>query len=107
MLLKTEDIRGCETLFEKAVATHMAGDLKAAETMYREILDRDPVNAAVIHNLGLISFQGGDLSKAARFFETALDYFSCFQFIKQIRIFSKPMLCPNPLCFDLGLIILF
>ena len=74
MLLKTEDIRGCETLFEKAVATHMAGDLEAAETMYKEILDREPVNAAVIHNLGLISFQGGDLSKAARLFETALDY---------------------------------
>ncbi len=43
-----------------AMSHHQAGQLNEAETLYRQILERDPHNIDSLHLLGLISFQRGD-----------------------------------------------
>ncbi|HJW80610.1 MAG TPA: tetratricopeptide repeat protein [Acidiferrobacterales bacterium] len=52
-------------LLAAAVRQHEAGELVAAETLYREILERDPEQPDALHLLGLVAQAAGDLTSAA------------------------------------------
>lgn len=45
---------------EQAVKRHNAGDLASAESLYRKVLEVDPVNADALHLLGVVLHQRGD-----------------------------------------------
>ncbi|MCW5749957.1 MAG: tetratricopeptide repeat protein [Alphaproteobacteria bacterium] len=47
-------------LLDEAVARHRAGELSAAEMLYRAVLQREPRNAGALSLLGVIHFQAGD-----------------------------------------------
>jgi len=61
-----------DALLQKAAALHQAGQLKAAEGCYRQVLAQSPENAVALHNLGVVAIQEGDLQRAAPYFEHAL-----------------------------------
>lgn len=52
------------TSFDRALARHQAGDLQAAERLYRAILAAHPGHADATHLLGVTRFQQGDLAEA-------------------------------------------
>ncbi len=52
---------------------HAAGELAAAETIYRRILEGDPNNATALHLLGLIAGQTGNWDAAIRLMERAVE----------------------------------
>jgi tetratricopeptide (TPR) repeat protein len=55
-----------DTLIQRALSLHHAGQVDAAERDYREILERDPGNAIATHYMGLVAWQRGDLQLAER-----------------------------------------
>ena len=52
-------------LLAAAVCQHEAGDLAAAEVLYRQVLVREPEHPDALHLLGLIAQAAGDLTSAA------------------------------------------
>lgn len=61
-----------EDLLSEAIKAHAAGQLKQALTSYRHILEYDPNNADVNHNLGVLYVQSKKLQESLIFFERAL-----------------------------------
>jgi tetratricopeptide (TPR) repeat protein len=61
-----------DPLLYEAAALHQAGQLKAAEARYREVLERSPENAVALHNLGMVAVQEGNVLRAVPYFERAL-----------------------------------
>ncbi len=59
-------------LLTAAVRHHEAGDLTAAEALYRDVLTRDPAQPDALHLLGLIAQAAGDLAGAAAGIRRAL-----------------------------------
>jgi predicted TPR repeat methyltransferase len=59
-------------LLAAAVHRHEAGDLAAAESLYREVLARDPEHPDALHLLGLIAHAAGDITRAAAGIRRAL-----------------------------------
>ena len=59
--------------FSKASEAHIAGDVKLAENLYNEILMVEPMNAEVIHNLGILALQDGRTQIALSSLEKALE----------------------------------
>ncbi len=55
-----------------AVEKHQDGDIDAAESAYRQILDAQPDNAAVLHGLGLVALQRGLTGRAIKRFRQAV-----------------------------------
>lgn len=55
-----------------AIALHQAGQLPAAEQLYLSILQSQPENADVHHNLGILFLQTSQISKALAHFKHAL-----------------------------------
>ncbi|MEW6002783.1 MAG: tetratricopeptide repeat protein [Nitrospirota bacterium] len=53
-----------ETSLQAALEQHQAGNLDEAEPIYREILQREPGNADVLHFLGILLFQKKDFDAA-------------------------------------------
>ena len=51
-------------LLKAAVHQHEAGELAAAELLYREVLARDPAHPDALHLLGLIAHAAGDFTSA-------------------------------------------
>jgi tetratricopeptide (TPR) repeat protein len=58
--------------FREAARLHQAGRLDEAETIYREIIDRDHSHAEAIHHLGVIAFQTGAVVQAVDIIGDAL-----------------------------------
>ena len=58
--------------FATAVARHQAGDLAAAERMYRAVLDADPAHPAALCNLGAVLVRTGKPDDAADCYRKAL-----------------------------------
>ncbi|MGC9199494.1 MAG: tetratricopeptide repeat protein [Acidobacteriaceae bacterium] len=52
------------TALNTALQHHRCGDLQQAEQIYRQILDRVPDHADVLHLLGMVAFQSGDSERA-------------------------------------------
>lgn len=55
-----------------AVQQHEAGDLAAAENLYRQVLQRDPAHPDALHLLGLIAHAAGDVNGAIESIQKAL-----------------------------------
>jgi len=51
-------------LLSAAVRQHEAGELAAAETLYREVLARDPAHPDALHLLSLVAHAAGDFAAA-------------------------------------------
>ena len=62
-----------QQLLERGVQLHRAGDLPAAETVYRQVLEKRPRNPDALHLLGLIAEQRGNLDEAATLIDQALE----------------------------------
>ena len=58
--------------FADAVNRHQAGDLEAAERMYRELLAVTPAHPGCLSNLGVLVARRGDLEEAAHLYHRAL-----------------------------------
>jgi len=56
----------------EAIQQHLKGRLPEAETLYREILAKDPDNAEANHNLGDIAFRSGKVEQAVALLQKAL-----------------------------------
>ncbi len=58
--------------YAAALAAHAASDLTVAEKLYHETLKREPYNAEVLHNLGVIALQQGKAQDAVRWLKKAI-----------------------------------
>ncbi len=58
-------------LYERALALHQAGNLEAAEKLYRQILEMAPDSPAPLHMLGLVAYARGAFEQAADLIEQA------------------------------------
>ena len=61
-----------ETLLHQALTCHQAGDLPAAESLYRKLLEIVPLNFDATHLLGVVALQCGRLDEAEALISTAL-----------------------------------
>ncbi|MBY0512392.1 MAG: tetratricopeptide repeat protein [Gemmataceae bacterium] len=61
-----------DDLFAQAVSRHQAGDVAAAEDLYRRVLAADPRHPGAMSNLGVILSKAGQLDEAARLYAAAL-----------------------------------
>ena len=63
---------GIEQLLSAALTARTAGDLGAAERIYRQIVGLDPAHHGALHNLGVISTITRRLPQAVEWFERAV-----------------------------------
>ena len=61
-----------EKLFMKAVEHQVAGEMPAAERLYRKILKHLPRNVATINNLGVVLKARGAMAQAERSFRRTI-----------------------------------
>jgi protein O-GlcNAc transferase len=62
-----------EETFNLAVARHDAGDLAAAENLYRQVLAEQPHHADALHRLGLLAYQVGQYDSALQLISRAIE----------------------------------
>lgn len=60
------------TLFDQAVQAHQRGRFSEAESLYRQIISRDPKNFDALHMLGIICANTGKIPVADKLFRAAL-----------------------------------
>jgi protein O-GlcNAc transferase len=58
---------------EKALALHQTGQLDEAEAIYSEVLQQQPGNASVLHDLGVVHAQRGNFARAAELVRKAVE----------------------------------
>lgn len=61
-----------DQLFAQALDHHTGGEFIAAAALYRELLQAHPRNPDVLHNLGLVLFQQGQLAEGLATVEAAI-----------------------------------
>ncbi|HUR54329.1 MAG TPA: tetratricopeptide repeat protein, partial [Gemmataceae bacterium] len=61
-----------DELFAQAVSLHQSGDLVAAESGYRAVLEVDDKHAGALSNLGVLAGKKGDTDEAVRLYTAAL-----------------------------------
>jgi protein O-GlcNAc transferase len=61
-----------EDTFARAVARHQAGDLEAAERLYREVLAAAPAHPGALSNLGVLVARRGEAAPAAQLYAAAI-----------------------------------
>ena len=71
-LARSHERRDPARLAEKALAAHRAGDLVAADRLYRASLRRDPGNSDLLHLAGSVNHELGRLVEALRFLAAAV-----------------------------------
>ena len=59
--------------FAEAARLHQAGDVAAAEPLYRQVLEADPRHVRALANLGVIAVRAGKLDEAADHYAAALE----------------------------------
>ena len=59
-------------LFDQAFALHQSNQIGAAESLYRQVLERDPSHAHAVHSLGAISYSRGQHRDAVELFRQAV-----------------------------------
>jgi len=60
-------------LLQSAVVHHQAGQLEAAEALYRRVFEDDPQNAIALQYLGVLSMQRGNPAQGGEMIRQALD----------------------------------
>jgi tetratricopeptide (TPR) repeat protein len=66
---------------ESAIAYHQEGDLQQAEALYLEILEKQPNNSNVLHNLGVVYLQAGNHQLAITYIKKAIQLSPCIFFM--------------------------
>src|SRR4051794_3002523 len=61
-----------DQLIQSALEHHRAGDLPAAEAIYRQILSSHPSHAPALHLLGVIAYQSGETADAIELISRAI-----------------------------------
>ena len=61
-----------ERALKQAVEAHQTGNLAAAETGYRAVLEKAPDNPYALHFMGVIALQNGNPEKAVELIEKAI-----------------------------------
>ncbi len=61
-----------QEILDQAKARHAAGDLAAAEPLYRRLLETDPGNPQALHLLGVLAHQTGRIGEALERMERAV-----------------------------------
>ena len=61
-----------EEHFATGTARHRRGELAAAETLYREVLQANPEHAGATHYLGVIAYQRGQCAEAVAWIARAI-----------------------------------
>jgi predicted O-linked N-acetylglucosamine transferase (SPINDLY family) len=61
-----------EEAFARAVSRHQAGDVDAAEALYRQVLEAAPNHPGALSNLGVISARHGKVEEAMRLYSAAI-----------------------------------
>jgi Flp pilus assembly protein TadD len=56
----------------RGLALHRAGELQAAEQVYRQVLDEHPAHAEALHRLGALALQTGHVPQAVQLIEQAI-----------------------------------
>lgn len=89
-----------EELRERAFSLHEAGDLAAAEALYREALRSDPQDHEISHALGALAIQSGRFAEAVpliadalRFRESASAYTDLGNALSGARRFEEAVRC--------------
>ena len=59
-------------MLQDIIALHQSGDLEAAESGYRSLIEQEPGNADALHLLGLLRQQRGAIDEAGNLIERAL-----------------------------------
>jgi len=74
-----------QAIYQQAQSLHQSGDLRAAETAYRNLLAQHPAHADALHSLGVIALQLGRFDVAMDLIQRAIkldgsraDYYSNF-----------------------------
>ncbi|HUQ35264.1 MAG TPA: tetratricopeptide repeat protein [Aestuariivirga sp.] len=62
-----------QSLFQKALHLHQTGHIKDVETLYNEILQKQPDHEEATHLLGLVKFQKGDYQEAIALITRAVE----------------------------------
>ena len=62
-----------DAAFKDALKLHQTGRLGDARSLYRRILDNDPIHSGAHYFLGMMASDEGDLAAAAKLMERALD----------------------------------
>ena len=62
------------TLFQKAVASHQAGQLPQAEALYRQILQLSPAQPGALHYLGVLAHQVGQPAIAVELIDQSIQF---------------------------------
>jgi protein O-GlcNAc transferase len=57
-----------EQILKRAIEAHRNGSVEDAKSLYRKVLNADPLSAAAYGNLAIIAAQQGDLAEAERLF---------------------------------------
>lgn len=70
--LEQQKSAGSSSRLIQAVQLHQAGQLEAAEAIYRSILDGTPGDPDALHYLGLIDFQRGNFASSAQLISRAI-----------------------------------
>jgi len=63
-----------QSLLQKAVQIHKAGQVDEAAKLYRQIIRMDPHNADAFHLLGVVQLSQGQLESAKKNIETAIQF---------------------------------
>ncbi len=85
--------------FHEALGLHKSGDLKGAQTLYEEILKKNPRDAESLHLLGLIAAQSGDSKRAVTLIgksiradpDNAVTYFNRGSALQQLKQYDAAL----------------
>lgn len=88
-------------LIQAAIAHHQKGNLTRAESIYQEVLVKDPANFTALQLLGITSLQFKKFERAAEFFRDAIacdasfpsTHFSLGNAYQSLRKFEAAMAC--------------
>jgi Tfp pilus assembly protein PilF len=62
-----------QSVLDRAVHLHRAGQLAEAQALYEQVLEADPDHAGAIHAIGLLTHQGGDSAGALRLLSRSIE----------------------------------
>jgi len=70
---ETSNASALQTTLQRALKLHTAGDRRAAEWLYRQVLELDPNHSDALHLLGLVEYQNQNFQTAAELIQRAIE----------------------------------
>ena len=72
--------------FEQAVKLHQTGELDKARQAYAEILEKEPLNSAVLNLMGVLLLQKGETDSALKHLEQAVELNPCAPYLENYAL---------------------